>query len=170
MEILDDYIIEEELSEKEADWQLFIGKEFEYYRSIWRKIEAGEKIQFNIYAFFFWVGWAGYRKMYKVYFSLILLKQLSEYLPYFLNFPSPAVSAIGVLFFLVYLVWGFYANLIYYNHATKKIAQIKSAGLSKVLEEKSIRDAGQIDITFPLGAGFFLFILLTFLNGFLGII
>ena len=108
--------------------------------------------------------------MYKVYFSLILLKQLSEYLPYFLNFPSPAVSAIGVLFFLVYLVWGFYANLIYYNHATKKIAQIKSAGLSKVLEEKSIRDAGQIDITFPLGAGFFLFILLTFLNGFLGII
>ncbi|MBL4648853.1 MAG: DUF2628 domain-containing protein [Aureispira sp.] len=170
MEILDDYIIAEELSEKEIDWQLFIGKEFEYYRPIWNKIEAGDKVPFNVYAFFFWVGWAGYRKMYQVYFSLLLVKILVDYIPYFLNFSEPAISAISVLFILVYLAWGFYANKVYYNHATKKIAQIKSTGLSKVLEQKSIRDAGQTDITFPIGTGVLLFVLLMLLNSFLGLI
>lgn len=170
MEILDDYIIEEEISEKEADWQFFLGKEFDYYRPIWNKIEAGQKIQFNIYAFIFWVAWAGYRKMYKVYFSLFLFKQLYEYTPYFLNFSEIARTFMDILFILIYLVWGFYANLVYYNHATKKIAEIKSTNLSKVLQEKSIRDAGQEDMSFPLGVGFILVVLSILLNSLLGII
>ncbi|CAA6799036.1 MAG: Unknown protein [uncultured Aureispira sp.] len=171
MEVLDDYSLgEEQLSEKEADWKLFIGKKFDYYRPIWQKIEAGNKIQFNVYAFFFWSGWAGYRKMYQIYFILVALKLLSDYIPHFLNFPPPAASTVSILFFGVYLFWGFNANFIYYKHATKKIAQIKSTGLSKVLEETSLRNAGQEDMAFPLGAGFIIFILVLCLNSVLGIL
>lgn len=167
MEILDDFIIEEEVSDKEADWKLFIGKEFEYYRPIWNKIEAGEKIQFNVYSFFLWSAWAGYRKMYQVYFLLVIAKQLFEYIPFFLGFTEEATIIVNILVILIYFIWGFYANLIYYKHATKKIAAIKSAGLSRFLEQKSIRDAGGTDITFPMLVGLALFVLLMFLNRFL---
>lgn len=171
MEVLDDYSIgEEQLSEKEADWKLFIGKQFDYYRPIWQKIEAGNKMQFNVYAFFFWSGWAGYRKMYQIYFILVALKLLSDYIPHFLNFPTATISIVDILFFLVYLAWGFCANFVYYKQSTKKIAKIKSIGLSKVLEEISLRNAGQEDMTFPLGAGFIVFILVLCLNSALGIL
>lgn len=171
MEILDDYTLgDEKLSEKETDWQHFIGKQFDYYRPIWQKIEEGKKIQFNFYAFFFWSGWAGYRKMYQIYFILVALNLLSEYIPFFLGFSELSTGFISILFFLVYIIWGCYANLIYYNHATKKIAEIKSSGLSRVLEEKALRDAGHEDLTFPLGVGFIIVVLSLCLSTALGII
>ncbi|WMX12020.1 DUF2628 domain-containing protein [Aureispira sp. CCB-E] len=170
MEILDNHIFEEELSEKEADWKLFIGDKFDYYLPVWQKMEQGQKIHFNLSAFIFWVGWAAFRKMYLIYFLLFAARQVTNYLPFLFNASPELTLFIEIMFFFVYLAWGFYANWAYYNHAQKKIASIKTAGLSKVLEEKSIRDAGQTDIQFPIFMGIVLFVLTRFIETFLGII
>lgn len=169
MEILDDYILEEEtLSEKEADWQLFIGDRFEYYLPIWRKIENGKKAHFNGWGFIFSAGWAAYRKLYSFFFILFFINTSFDYIPYFLGLYMGNLSTILSLSF--FLIWGFYANYIYYTQATKKIAAIKAARLSKVLEQKAIRDAGGTDLATAVGLSVILTILNMLLQSFLYII
>jgi hypothetical protein len=170
MEVLDDYILEEELSEKEVDWQLFLGNEFDYYRPIWHKIEAGKRVQFNIYTFIFSFSWAAYRKMYAVFFLIFLFNLLPDCIPYFLHGPGIGTVLIPqVLSWAGYLLWGFWGNFIYYKHANKKIAAIKAAQHSKDLEEKSIIEAGNTDLAFPIVASIILIGLIIVFKSYFGI-
>lgn len=169
MEILDDYILEEEtLSEKEADWQLFLGDSFEYYLPIWHKIENGQKAQFNGWGFIFSTGWAAYRKLYSFFFILFFINAFLDYVPYFLGFYIGNLS--GILSLSVFVIWGFYANYIYYQQATKKIAAIKAARLSTIIEQKSIRDAGGTDLKTAIIISIVFVVLNMIVQDFLGII
>lgn len=170
MEVLDDYILEGELSEKEVDWQLFLGKEFDYYRPIWHKIEQGHRVQFNIYAFIFSGTWAAYRKMYAVFFVLCFFNISLDYIPVLLGFSGIGTTLIPlILSWIGFLLWGFFGNLIYYKSAIKKIAAIKAAQHSKSLEEQSIIKAGGTDFTFPIIATIVLIGLIIGFNYYFGI-
>jgi hypothetical protein len=153
MEVLDDYILEEELSEKEVDWQLFLGEKFDYYRPIWNKIEQGHRVQFNIYAFIFSGAWAAYRKMYVVFFVLCFFNISLDYIPVLLDSLGIGATLIPqIISWIGFLLCGFFGNLIYYKSAIKKIATIKAAQYSKALEEQSIIKAGGTDFIFPIVA------------------
>ncbi|BDS10381.1 DUF2628 domain-containing protein [Aureispira anguillae] len=154
MEILDDSISKETLTEQEQDWNLFIGDQANYYIPIWRKIQDGKYMHFNIPAFFLWVAWAGYRKMYAVYLILAVGRSLIvEYIPTLLGIGQQFQALLAAFFFLIFIAWGLFANYIYYNHAQKKIQAIKAQHLSQTEQEKAIIAAGNTDLVFPIVIG-----------------
>lgn len=157
MEILDDQINEANLSEQEIDWKLFIGNQATYYLPIWKKIQEGKLIHFNVAAFFLWSTWAGYRKMYGIYFILFLMRNLTNvYIPLVLGLGVQFQTIMNIVFFAVFIIWGLFANYIYYQHANKRIKQIKAQHLSRTAQEKAIIAAGNTDLVFPIVVGLIL--------------
>jgi len=115
----------------EDELALFVGKNADSYLPKFRKfVQGGERsfsVTWNWPAFLFTFWWMIYRKMYV--WALIVL--LTAWIP-----------CAG---FLLMIGFGMSANYLYYNHARKKLLELKAAATTEVDRAAAIGRAGGVN-------------------------
>lgn len=165
MEILDNEI-DLYISAEEHEWEVFIGGKSGYYIPIWRKFQKQDsKVHIHLFALIFNVHWLAFRKMYKYAFAFLLFSQVfSFFTRFFLS--SIGYLPLQLISMLPYPILGLFGNWIYYQHAQKKISDIKRTNKTEASQQNAILEVGQ---TNPLSP-FILFFLSIFLNIFVSLV
>lgn len=154
--LLDDNLLDDSfgyLSEEEENWQLFLGDKANHYIPIWKRIKQGQKVHFNIFPFLFSLFWVGYKKMYGLYFLLLIMYTLLELVPFVVGINTE--TSLFVVFDTI-VSWGcciglsLWGNSLYYNHSIKKIQEIKRQELAPQKKERELAEAGNNDLVFPI--------------------
>jgi hypothetical protein len=116
---------------REEELALFVGKNAEKYLGKFRKFSRNGEDSFvttwHWPAFFFSFWWTLYRKLY----GWALLVLFLGFVPY--------------LGFLVMIAFGMSANYIYYQHAKKKLIEVKSLPSSEVERAAAVARAGGVN-------------------------
>lgn len=162
MDLLDDDLAASGINEREEEWAAFVGENSsEYYINAWREIQAGKRINFNIGAFFFGMQWAVYRKMYVWLAPLILINVLPELL-FMLDIGSTyRLYEYNDLFSSIFnILFALTGNYWYYNHANKKILEIKGQFLGREQQLAAIREAGGTNLVLVLGMTALIFLII----------
>ncbi|NOT19635.1 MAG: DUF2628 domain-containing protein [Sideroxydans sp.] len=113
----------------DKDLEMFVGKNYSYYKKMWGISEGGnKKLSFNLAAFLVSVFWMAYRKMYFNASMLLAITSSVALLSYFFNIPSGWSGAFSLL---VAFVCGFAGNHLYKSHAERKIKTITATQLNQ---------------------------------------
>jgi len=126
--------------------ELFVGKNYDYYRFIWNRLEKRKgTFSLNIPAFFFLTIWLAYRKMYRT---------LGIYLAVNFGFMFLTLILAGTPFCIVSLTVGFLltaymsfifvfrANHMYRTFAIEKTTQIMNEYKKKDIERVLTEEGG----------------------------
>lgn len=126
--------------------ELFVGKNYDYYRFIWNRLEKRKgTFSLNIPAFFFLTIWLAYRKMYRT---------LGIYLAVSFGFMFLTLILAGTPFFIVSLTVGWFlttyisfilvfrANHMYRTYAIGKTTQIMNENKKKDIERVLTEEGG----------------------------
>ncbi len=126
-EVLDHFDQNEETI---TDWRLFIGPAADYYLQQWRRLQRGDWLTFNSYAFLFGIFWMLYRQMLRptVLFLSIYFAEgfLERFLFQILGIEAPLSWWFFGRVLLFALALGFLGNWIYYQYTLNTIRQIKT--------------------------------------------
>ena len=113
------------------DWKIYLGEEANYYIPKWDKIQSGQIISFNIYAFIFGIFWMLYRKMYRtalIVGGFIILQLAAEELlmtkMYMTEEEFKPISWISTL--AINTLLALFSNWLFYKEAKRKIADVKN--------------------------------------------
>lgn len=123
----------------ESTLRAYIGKNSDYYIEQFKRIENGEKVNFNWVGFFIGGAWLIYRKMYSYFFLLILIP-------------------IYNLFLIIKVI--FKTNKIYYKALCKKIEKDSLTGKDIKNQESRIKIAKRHGGTNLVGGIIFLVIVI----------
>jgi len=126
-EVLDQF---EQSDETIAEWRLFVGPAADYYITQWRRIQNGDWLTFNIYAFLFSIFWMLYRQMLRptiIFLSIYFAEGfLERFLFQVLGFEAPLGWWLFGRIVLFALGLGFLGNWIYYQYTINAIREIKA--------------------------------------------
>lgn len=123
----------------ESTFRAYIGKNSDYYIEQFKRIESGEKVNFNWVGFFIGGAWLLYRKMYSYFFLLMLV---------------PVYNIILITNLI------FKTNKIYYKALCKKIENDKLTGKDITNQENEIEIAKKHGGTNLVGVIIFLVLLI----------
>ena len=130
-DILDD-IREEEENNEIKDWRIYLGEDANYYIPIWEKIQSGQIVTFNIYAFLFGIFWMLYRKMYRtalIVGGIMVIQIMAEELLR-INMDMTEEDFKPISWFITLLTSVFFAmfsNWLYFKEAQRRIAEVKNS-------------------------------------------
>jgi len=150
MEILDDFNIEEKYSNKEHEWALFIGERADYYLPIWKKIEQGEQIHFNLAALVFSTMWLAYRKMYLPFLLFIGALFFGGFATSFFAISNDYKLAYQGIQWVFYFWLALRGNKLYYDHAQRTIQKIKQTHPNIQKQHSEIQRQGNVNAMFPI--------------------
>ncbi len=130
-DILDD-IRDHEDNDKFKDWRIYLGEQANYYIPKWEKIQSGQIITFNIYAFFFGIFWMLYRKMYRtaLVIGAIMFVQIiaEESLRVNMNMTEEDFQPITWTFNILFSTcFALFSNLLFFNEAQRRISEVKNS-------------------------------------------
>jgi hypothetical protein len=111
-------------------FEVFFGNSSKYYLKKLDNYERGQKISFNLAAFFLGIFWFLYRKMYRQALWILaatFLYSMVDHLflqRYYTSYPDVAdvMPLISNLVFAIFT--GFFGNWLYISHAKKQIANL----------------------------------------------
>lgn len=122
----------------EEELILFVGNNSDYYLKKWKSVKNPEENStWNWSAFFASIYWLGYRKMYSYALALILILVTAYFLSLFLK-----INIIVAVSICASILLELEGNSFYYNHAKKKIKQIKLKNLSSENQKVEIVRTG----------------------------
>lgn len=153
-DILDD-IRDNEENDEIKDWRIFIGEQANYYIPKWEKIQSGQIISFNIYAFLFGIFWMFYRKMYRtalIVGGLLVFQFLIEdFLRINMNITEEGFKPITWSFtLLINTLFALFSNWLFYLEGQRKIEQIKDSTIDDY-EVKLLQAGGTSILSVFLG-------------------
>lgn len=150
-DILDD--IRTDNNDERESWELFIQNNSSSIIPKWQKFkETNTKFSVNIFAAIFGFLWAGYRKMYLVSFLQIAL------FGFLFEFSEPLI----IIVFFGYL---FFGDWLYYNHAQKKLREIKQQNHTPNAYSLELKAKGGVSVVFPMAVALICMVLLLLLIG-----
>lgn len=108
---------------------LFVEENLHYYARKWERIDKGG-LTFNFVAFFFSIGWLGYRKMYVPVVMIGLLFLMNDILYIFFELNNIIALIDKYIGMGVNVIVGMFGNDIYKWHTEKKVQAIKEKATS----------------------------------------
>ena len=137
-------------AERERRRALFVGDKYPYYGGYWAWMDdKGRAITWKWLAMFAFVGWLGYRGLYRIAFILIAIDAGEFALESVFDAPSWLSSAFAIAIGLVAAVNG---NRWYRNYVDDRIAAIAAATPPERLDEELVRQGRP---SWPKGVGMF---------------
>ena len=127
-----------------SDWDnldmiSFIQKKTEYYIPKFKEMqEFNKSASWNWSAFFFNELWFLYRKMYGIGFGLMALSFILSYIP----------IIGGFLPFAIYILSGFYGNMLYLKHVEKNLTNANN--MHEDIKNRFLLSSGGVNIILPL--------------------
>ena len=125
-EILDEFYQEDAFPKEELE--LFMGPNSEYFMEERLKINAGNFLSFNVYAFLFSIFWMLYRQMFRPTILLLSLYFAENYLEnlLFSKLGIPVFQPDWTYFriFAMMLITGFLGNWMYIKHCEYEVLQV----------------------------------------------
>lgn|GEM_PF-1579515 len=131
----------------EHELSLFVGKHAEVYLEKWR-----EGSRWNWSAFFFDAYWLLYRKMYLYCLLFLIISSLTISSTVSLFIRDAGTAWFGllvgfILYGIVKIALGFFANRLYFHHANRKISHITLIPYEPAPRERQIAKAGGTSIS-----------------------
>lgn len=111
--------LEQSIIEEKDYYEAYLGNNVEYYAVRFDKIDAGQTIVFNIYAFFFGFFWLTYKKLYIE--GLIILVIITA-IQYFLPENGGVDRFINILFAIG---MGCFGNYLYYKKTIRVVEKTR---------------------------------------------
>jgi hypothetical protein len=132
-------------------FKTFYGRTPEYYLDRLGRYLSGNKISFNVYAFFFGVAWLVYRKMYKQILYVFLLMFLFALIISILNISgiisdSTLSDFEYLILFIVSTILGFSANYWYIKKSISIIEKNISQGNDSSSTDQILKKKGGTSI------------------------
>lgn len=138
-------------AEHERKLALFVGEKYPVYARKWARMrEKGRAISWNWAAAFLFVGWLGYRGLYRIAYIVIAIDFVEFAIEGFFDTPS-AVS--GLFAVVLGLAITLNANRWYRQHAETSIAAIEASAAPGTVDAEIARQGGG---NWKAGVGLFL--------------